>query len=125
MNFLALATDLAPVGSGRSIVAARPPHECTVLEILRDMGLDRPIIFNKNAVMFLPTGVNQASGLLFVLDAMNMSRPNVVAAGDAENDLPMLAQCECGVAVRNATSASTLKAISPTAALSCADRRAG
>jgi hypothetical protein len=33
---------------------------------------------------------------------MNVSAHNVVATGDVENDLPMLAMCECGVAVNNA-----------------------
>jgi hydroxymethylpyrimidine pyrophosphatase-like HAD family hydrolase len=33
---------------------------------------------------------------------MMIFRPNVAAIGDAENDLPMLALCGCGIAVSNA-----------------------
>ncbi|WP_035349620.1 HAD hydrolase family protein [Edaphobacter aggregans] len=98
------------IGLGRSVVATWRPHECVVLEALRDMGLDRQIIFNKNAVMVLPTGVNKASGLAVALGEMKLSHHNVVAVGDAENDLPMLMECECGVAVANALESVKRKA---------------
>jgi hydroxymethylpyrimidine pyrophosphatase-like HAD family hydrolase len=55
--------------------------------VLRDLGFDPQIIFNKNTVMVLPTGVNKASGLLTVLDEMRISHHNVIAVGDAENVL--------------------------------------
>lgn len=96
------ARGVTNIGAGASIVATWHPHECAVLETLRDLGLDRHIIFNKGAVMILPTGVNKASGLLSALNEMKISPHNVVAAGDAENDLPMLAMCGCRVAVSNA-----------------------
>lgn len=95
---------------GHSIVATWLPHECTVLEVLRDLGLDRQIVFNKDAVMVLPTGINKASGLSAALAEMKLSPHNVVAVGDAENDLPMLAMCECGVAVDNALDSVKAKA---------------
>lgn len=98
------------VGAGQSIVGTWHPHECTVLEVLRDLGLDRQIIFNKGAVMVLPTGINKASGLLAALNEMEISVHNVVAIGDAENDLPMLGLCECGVAVSNALDSVKVKA---------------
>jgi hydroxymethylpyrimidine pyrophosphatase-like HAD family hydrolase len=97
-------------GVGRSIVATWLPNECTVLGVLRDLGLDRQIIFNKDAVMVLPTGVNKASGLTSALGEMKISHHNAVAVGDAENDLPMLAQCQCGVAVDNALDSVKAKA---------------
>jgi hypothetical protein len=88
--------------TGQSILAAWRPHECTVLTALRDLGLDRQIIFNKDSVMVLPTGVNKASGLAAALKELKLSPHNVVAVGDAENDLPMLIFAGCGVAVANA-----------------------
>ena len=90
------------VDSGRAIVSTWRPHECTVLEALRDLGIDRQIIFNKRAVMVLPTGINKSSGLMGALNEVKISPHNVVAVGDAENDLPMLKECACGVAVANA-----------------------
>jgi HAD superfamily hydrolase (TIGR01484 family) len=101
---------VSDVAVGRSVVATWRPHECTVLEVLRDLGLDRQIIFNKNAVMVLPTGVNKASGLAAALGEMKISHHNVAAIGDAENDLPMLGWCECGVAVSNALESVKAKA---------------
>lgn len=98
------------VGVGRSVVATWRPNECTVLDVLRDLLLDRQIIFNKNAVMILPTGTNKASGLAAALSEMKVSPHNVVAVGDAENDLPMLGLCECGVAVSNALQSVKAKA---------------
>jgi HAD superfamily hydrolase (TIGR01484 family) len=35
------------LGVGEAVVATWRPHECTVLDVIRDLGLDRQIIFNK------------------------------------------------------------------------------
>ena len=52
-----------PVEGGHSIVDTREPHHITVLEVIKEQGLELEIIFNKGAVMILPSGVNKASGL--------------------------------------------------------------
>ena len=49
--------------SGRCIVATWEPHERHVLETIRDLGLELQVIFNKGAVMVLPSGINKATGL--------------------------------------------------------------
>jgi HAD superfamily hydrolase (TIGR01484 family) len=87
---------------GRVIVATWEPHQDTVLRVIRDLGLELQVIFNKGAVMILPSGVNKATGLASALIELGLSRHNVVAVGDAENDHALLAACECGVAVANA-----------------------
>jgi hypothetical protein len=51
------------ISIGRVIVATWEPHETTVLETIRDRGLELQVIFNKGAVMVLPAGVNKASGM--------------------------------------------------------------
>ncbi len=99
-----------PVVVGRSIVATLRPHESAVLKVLDDLGLDRQIIFNKEAVMILPIGTDKASGLLAALSEMKISPQKVVAVGDAENDLAMLKECGCGVAVANALDTVKAKA---------------
>jgi hydroxymethylpyrimidine pyrophosphatase-like HAD family hydrolase len=96
---------VAPLSTGRVIVATWHPHETIVLETIRDLGLELQVIFNKDAVMVLPAGVNKASGLGVALKDMGLSPHNVVAIGDAENDHALLAQCELGVAVDNAVPA--------------------
>jgi hypothetical protein len=91
-----------PLAVGRSIVATVHPNETAVLECIRDLGVELHVIFNKGAVMVLPTGVNKASGLAAALDRLALSPRNVVAVGDAENDHSMLEYVEYGVAVANA-----------------------
>lgn len=93
---------VAPVATGSTIVATWEPHEQTVLEVIRSLGLELQVIFNKGAVMVLPAGVNKASGLTAALEQMGLSRHNVVGVGDAENDHAFLEACEFSAAVSNA-----------------------
>jgi hydroxymethylpyrimidine pyrophosphatase-like HAD family hydrolase len=102
----ALVTQLqalgVPLSVGHVIVATHEPHEAAVLEAIRALGLELQVIFNKGAVMVLPSGVNKATGLDAALAELEMSRHNCVGVGDAENDHAFLARCECAVAVANA-----------------------
>lgn len=91
-----------PLSAGRVIVATWEPHQDTVLEVIKQFGIERQIIFNKGAVMVLPPGINKSKGLQAALDAMGFSIHNVVAVGDAENDSAMLQVAECAVSVANA-----------------------
>ncbi|HVX94969.1 MAG TPA: HAD-IIB family hydrolase [Polyangia bacterium] len=90
------------VAVGAVIVATWQPHAETVLETIRDAGLELQVIFNKGAVMVLPSGANKATGLRAALERLGLSAHNAVSVGDAENDHALLAACECGVAVANA-----------------------
>lgn len=96
------AQGVKPLSVGKIIVATWEPHDATVLRVIHDMALELQIIFNKGAVMVLPSAVNKAFGLSAALDEMGLSPHNVVAAGDAENDHAFLSLCECSVAVANA-----------------------
>lgn len=91
-----------PLSVGKVIVATWEPNEGKVLKVIRELGLDLQVIFNKGAVMVLPAGVNKASGLTEALSRMGLSSHNTVAIGDAENDLAFLKICELAVAVDNA-----------------------
>lgn len=90
------------LSAGRCIVATWEPHEVTVLDTIKSMGLELEIIFNKGAVMILPSGINKASGLLAALEDLKLSPHGVVSCGDAENDHAFLAASECAVATENA-----------------------
>ncbi len=96
------AQGVAPMSVGQVIIGTWHPHENTILEAIRDMGMEMQVIFNKDAVMVLPSGVNKASGLKAALKEMKLTAHEVVAVGDAENDHAMLSLCECGGAVANA-----------------------
>jgi hydroxymethylpyrimidine pyrophosphatase-like HAD family hydrolase len=91
-----------PLSVGHSIVATVVPHETTVLEAIKELGLEQQVIFNKGAVMILPAGVNKASGLARALKELALSPRNLVAAGDGENDHALLESAEYSVATANA-----------------------
>jgi hydroxymethylpyrimidine pyrophosphatase-like HAD family hydrolase len=96
-----------PLSIGQSIIATWEPQQAIVLDAIRRLGLELHVIFNKGAVMVLPSGHNKASGLAVALDALQLSQHNVVGIGDAENDHAFLSMCECAVATANAV--ETLK----------------
>lgn len=96
------ARGVHPLALGRVIVATLTPHETTVLDVIRELGLELHVIFNKGSVMVLPSGTNKATGLAAALDELGLSPRNTVGVGDAENDHAFLAACECAVAVANA-----------------------
>jgi len=93
------------VSAGRAIVSTWIPCESAALDLIKEMGLDLQVVFNREAVMVLPAGVNKATGLAAALQELDLSFHNVVGIGDAENDHAFLAKCECSAAVANALEA--------------------
>jgi hydroxymethylpyrimidine pyrophosphatase-like HAD family hydrolase len=93
---------ITPLESGRVILATVRPHETAVLAAIRDLGLELQVIFNRGAVMVLPSGINKGTGLRAALEELGLSVHNVVGVGDAENDHGFLDLCECAVAVADA-----------------------
>jgi HAD superfamily hydrolase (TIGR01484 family) len=91
-----------PLIRGEIIVATRQPHETTVLEVIRELGLALHVIFNKGSVMVLPTGVTKAVGFDAALRELTIPPDAVVGVGDAENDLDFLERCGFSVGVANA-----------------------
>src|SRR5262245_7310351 len=71
-----------PLSIGRTIIATWEPNESLVLKAIRDLGVEQHIIFNKGAVMVLPTEINKASGLKCALRQLRLSPHNVVGIGD-------------------------------------------
>lgn len=96
------ARGVAPMSVGHVIVATWSPFETVVLETIRDLGLELQVIFNKGAVMVLPSGINKATGLAAALKELSIPPSAVVAVGDAENDHALLDAVGVGVAVSNA-----------------------
>ena len=98
-----------PLSVGRVIVATWEPYEQVVLDTIKASGIERQVIFNKGAVMILPSGINKATGLQALLHSLHLSLHNTVSVGDAENDSALLLASESAVAVNNALPA--LKAL--------------
>jgi HAD superfamily hydrolase (TIGR01484 family) len=96
------SANVRPLSVGEAIIATVEPNEVIVLEEIKRLGLELQVIFNKGAVMVLPTGVNKATGLALVLKEIDLSAKAIVGIGDAENDHAFLEMCAIGVAVANA-----------------------
>lgn len=94
--------EVSPLAIGRIIVATLDTEKDKVLRTIEELGLELQVIFNKGAVMVLPSGVNKASGLDAALKLLKFSAHNTVAVGDAENDHAFMRFCECSAAVANA-----------------------
>ena len=91
-----------PLEVGRVVVATWLPHHTAVLQAIQETGLELHVIFNRAAVMVLPTGVNKATGMDYALRKLGLTPHEAVGIGDAENDHSFLDRCECAVAVANA-----------------------
>lgn len=94
--------EVTPFSVGKVVFATWRPHETAVLEAIQHLGIEYHIIFNKRAVMVLPSGINKATGLAHVLEKLEISPQNVAAIGDAENDHAFLDSCAFAVTVDNA-----------------------
>lgn len=97
-----LRLGVTPYSVGRVIFATWRPHETAILEVIQRLGIGYQIIFNKDAVMVLPSNVNKASGLAAALGEWQIGPEHVVGIGDAENDHPFLESCAVSAAVDNA-----------------------
>ena len=69
-----------PLSVGRSIVATWAPHRRRGARRDPELGLELQVIFNKGAVMVLPTGINKAPGLRAALSDLRISAHNTVAS---------------------------------------------
>ena len=95
-----LRTQGVPFHTGAVIVGTWEQHVHKVLELIRRFGLDAQLIFNRAALMVLPSGINKAVGVRRALEELRRSERNLIAFGDAENDISMLTDAELGVAAR-------------------------
>jgi hydroxymethylpyrimidine pyrophosphatase-like HAD family hydrolase len=91
-----------PLSVGRCIVATVTPHEGAVRRAIRELQLDLQVIFNREAVMVLPAGVDKGTGLNATMADFGVSSANALGFGDAENDFAFLNLCGLSVAVANA-----------------------
>jgi len=91
-----------PLQVGKVIVATWEPHEKEVLEAIKEFGLELQVVFNKGAVMVLPSGVNKATGLRQAAERLGLDVAQVAGIGDAENDHAFLEICGFSAAVANA-----------------------
>ena len=87
---------------GRVIVATVDPYETEVRNAISELQLPLDVIPNKGSVMVLPKGVDKGFGLAAALDGLQITRGEIVAVGDAENDHSLLRGAGFSAAVANA-----------------------
>lgn len=91
-----------PFSVGRVILSTGRIYESEVLSSIHELGLDLQVIFNKDAAMILPWGVDKAIGLEAGLKQIGITLNQVISIGDAENDAVFLRASGLNVAVANA-----------------------
>jgi len=94
-----------PFHAGAVVVGTWDTHAPELIALVRETGADLQLVFNRAAVMLLPTGINKAVGTQRALDELGRSPRNLIAFGDAENDLPLFALTEFAVAARGSVPA--------------------
>ena len=99
-----------PLSVGRVIASTQRPYDAIAAKLIRELGLEMDIIYNRDSVLIAPSGVDKASGLAVVLDEYGYTTAEVVGIGDAENDLKFLSQCGFSAAVANAISKVKIEA---------------
>ncbi len=99
-----------PFQAGAVIVGTWDRHVIEVMELIRRFGIDAQLIFNRGAMMVLPSGINKAVGVRRALEELGRSPRNLIAFGDAENDLPLFAIAGVAVAARSAVPAVAAQA---------------
>lgn len=93
------------LSTGRAVIATVREYDQPVRDVLASFPIDLEPIYNKDALMILPRGVDKRSGLLAALGRLQLPAEHVVGVGDGENDLPLLQACGYAVAVANAVPA--------------------
>lgn len=94
-----------PFKAGTVVIGTWEGHATQSLALIRESGLDLQLVFNRAALMLLPSGVDKAVGVRHALEELGRSEHNMVAFGDAENDLPLFAIAERAVAARGSVPA--------------------
>jgi hypothetical protein len=78
---------------GRVIVGTARADEAGVREVLSATGVSLELVYNRSALMLLPQGVTKGTGVRQVIQELGLSPHDVLALGDAENDLELFEVC--------------------------------
>jgi hydroxymethylpyrimidine pyrophosphatase-like HAD family hydrolase len=78
---------------GRVIVATARADEAGVRDALSVTGVSLELVYNRSALMLVPQGVTKGTGVRQVMHELTLSPHDVLALGDAENDLELFEAC--------------------------------
>jgi hydroxymethylpyrimidine pyrophosphatase-like HAD family hydrolase len=89
----ALDRRCVPFQVGRVIVATTHDHRDAVRAALAEAETPLALVANRAALMLLPAGISKGTGLVSALFALGVPADDVLAIGDAENDLALFDAC--------------------------------
>jgi hydroxymethylpyrimidine pyrophosphatase-like HAD family hydrolase len=75
--------------AGRVIVGTGRQDEPAVREALAATDVNLDLVYNRGSMMLLPAGISKGSSLRQVIGVLGLSFHDVLAVGDAENDLDL------------------------------------
>jgi phosphoglycolate phosphatase-like HAD superfamily hydrolase len=78
---------------GRVIVGVLRGEEARVRDALAAVGARMQLVYNRAALMLLPPGISKGTGVRQAIRALGLSFHDVLAIGDAENDLDLFEAC--------------------------------
>jgi hypothetical protein len=82
-----------PFNAGHVLVATLHHFRDTVLDAVRAAEVTVNVVTNRAALMLLPPLISKGTGVATALLALGVPARDVLAIGDAENDLPMFDAC--------------------------------
>lgn len=82
-----------PLQVGRVIVATGHSYEAQVRRLMAEAGVELDLVRGRAALRLLPRGVSKGSGVRQALRRLGLSFHDVLAVGDAEDDLELLEAC--------------------------------
>jgi hypothetical protein len=82
-----------PYHTGRVVIGTTIEHERAVRGALAATGVTMALVPNRSSLMLLPLGVNKGTGVRPVISMLGLSPRDVLALGDAENDLALFEAC--------------------------------
>lgn len=94
-----------PFVVGRVIVGTSRTAEARVREALAAAGVHLELVYNRAALMLLPAGISKGAAVRLVLRELGVSFQDMLALGDAENDLDLFEACEWTGCPENAVEA--------------------
>ncbi len=82
-----------PFQVGRVIVGTGRADEEAVRAALAAVGTSHELVYNRAALMLLPPGISKGAGVRQVIRDLGLSFHDVLALGDAENDIDLFEVC--------------------------------
>ena len=79
--------------AGRTIIGVDRGDEPRVRDAVASVGTRLEFVYNRGSLMLVPPGISKGTGVRQAIQALGLSFHDVLAIGDAENDLELFEAC--------------------------------